>query len=65
MDDPVLPIWARESLIGKTIESVSEEAPHTLLLKFSGGDSLTLTAMPFKDGVLDASLVVTSDLTGD
>jgi len=62
MSEPILPDWARQSLIGKTIESVSEDAPHALRLYFRGGDSLTVTAMSFEGGVLDASMVVVSDM---
>ncbi len=62
MDENILPEWARSALLGKTIESVTEDAHHSLTLSFSDGDSLTVTAMPFKDGVLDASLVIVSDL---
>ncbi len=65
MDEPVLPEWAKKSLIGKTIEGVSDTAPHSLSLKFTDGDSLHMAAMPSKDGMLDASLVVVSDLLDD
>ncbi|MEO1196621.1 MAG: hypothetical protein AAFX45_10650 [Pseudomonadota bacterium] len=57
MADRVLPKWAHEKLLGQTIKGVSETAPHSVTLYFSDGDALTLTAMPFNSGVLDAQFV--------
>lgn len=57
MTQAVLPDWAIKSLVGKTIESVSQTPPGDLRIEFVGGDVLCLTALPLADGTLDASLI--------
>lgn len=51
----------KKDLLGKTIESVSETYPHTLSLTFSDGGSLSLVAMPFREGTLDTCYIEGDD----
>jgi hypothetical protein len=57
MADEVLPQWAKDALIGRIVEAVTEDHPHTMVIKFTDGTPICLTAMPFDNGVLDVSAV--------
>jgi hypothetical protein len=65
MEDRVIQPWAKELIIGQTVESVSEAFPHGLSIKFTNGTSCHIVAMPFKGGVLDVEVIEGTDAFSD